>query len=69
MTPDLLSRSQFQFKPKHAPHPDSALRTDGTTHQFNKASAHHQADPRPLPGTGLPAKAVEGLEQLRELLR
>lgn len=69
MTPDLISRCQFQFKPKHTPRPDSAFRTDGTTHQFNKASAHHQADPRSLTVTGLPAKPVEGLEQLRELLR
>ena len=60
---------QAQLDPEHAAHADRALHADGAAHQLDQALGHHQADAGAFLRAGLLAEPVEGLEQLRELLR
>ena len=61
--------SAMQFDPEHAAHADGAFHADDAAHQFDQPLAHHQADARAFLAAGLLPEAIEGLEQLRELLR
>ena len=62
-------RDEAQLDPEYAAHADCAFGPDAAPHELDQPLGHHQPDARAFLATGLFAQAVEGLEQLLDLLR